>query len=336
MTTRTPIPGSVWRVAFADWRFPGAAEMGIGPLLLGLGFWSVMGINLLVLRSRPFETLLLLAAIHCIACLLHECGHAAASLLLGYQVAGIRIGPLHATRRKKGWGVRLDWKQSIDGGCVMSVPPRRGVSRWQVVAIVAAGPLTHLAALLWVALGWRFWLRVAPDWCVPILLVSAAGLAINLAPRRSGLIVSDGARLLQFLRAEPAAAHCAAYELFGRAYRGELRVSHDPALADLAASCGPYALDRYGGNLLAYGWAAACGDWTRAAAYLDSALAAAEELDLPRGARVFHVVARAHVRRRTGAPPDVRECVRQLHVTSRTDLVGHVLLSLRDRLGPLG
>lgn len=320
MTTCTPIPGPVLRVGSVDWRAISAADVGLGGMVLALGFWAVVAFNTAVVRNTPLATLLAIVATFCIADVVHECGHAAAACLLGHQVVALRAGPLSLTRRNDGWVIRLDWRQCLGSGAVTSLPPRQGARRWRLVAIFAAGPITHLAAIVWLAFGWRFWLRVAPEWCFPVLFVSMACLAINLAPHQTGLMVSDGARLLQLSRSDAAAAHCAALELFGRAYRGELGSNLDPALADLAATCGPYALDRYGGNLLAYGWAAACGDWKRAETYLESALAAAVELPLPKGAQVFHTVALVRVSRRNGVPRRVwLERVRQLQAAERTN-----------------
>jgi hypothetical protein len=73
----------------------------------------------------------------------HELGHALAARAVGFDVAGVRVGPLLALAGPRGWRVRLVWEMAV-GGELLSAPSHPEGLRARHAAMIAAGPAAHL------------------------------------------------------------------------------------------------------------------------------------------------------------------------------------------------
>lgn len=330
--TTTPILDLELAVPGVQQRWTPVTNMTFWSMLFGLGFWAVLFLNRFVFWSHPLRTLITLLVTHCVTCVIHECGHATAAILVGHRLISFRAGSLSVVRRNGDFRVSFNWKNVLAGGAVIAVPPLASTRRWRLIVVLACGPLTQFLLLLSIVAGWRFWLQEAPTLCLPAFWVSLTFLVGALIPREMGATVSDGGRLLQLLRTCQAPALCAAVELFGRAIRGQLRANKDPRLADLAATCGPYAVDRHAGRMLAYQWAFACDDRDRAAAYLESALAACGDMSIAARAGLFQTAAMFQFVRHNAAAARVW-LTRAKEEAASTEAAPSVLLSLQDRRG---
>ena len=78
---------------------------------------------------------------------LHECGHALAAVAAGHRVKVLAIGPLVFSKNSGGYRVRFDWRHLLLlDGYMGAVPASPRGFRERQMAVVAAGPLTSLAA----------------------------------------------------------------------------------------------------------------------------------------------------------------------------------------------
>jgi hypothetical protein len=146
----------------------------------------------------PIEGLLALQLLVLLAgTAVHELGHALAARAVGFEVAGVRVGPLLALATDRGWRVRLVWEMAV-GGELLSVPSRPDGLGPRHAAMIAAGPAAHLlvavaaltAALVTGAL--VLWLTAAT------LGLSALANLVPSRPRLSGRW-TDGRWLLAWL-----------------------------------------------------------------------------------------------------------------------------------------
>ena len=78
----------------------------------------------------------------------HECGHAAAALLCGLQITGVKVGPVHFTPPKS-WS--FSWSQRGPLAGFVQVQFRKlpvAWARWKIVFFVLGGPLANFCFIL--------------------------------------------------------------------------------------------------------------------------------------------------------------------------------------------
>jgi hypothetical protein len=224
----------------------------------------------------PIEGLLVLQLLVLLAgTAVHELGHAVAARAVGFEVAGLRVGPFLATATGRGWRLRVVWEMAA-GGEVLSVPAATDRLRLRHATMIAAGPAAHLlmaAAATAAAAGTGalvLWFTAA---------TLGLGALANLAPSRPRLNGrwTDGRWLLAWLTQPERAAQRVGLGVLQRlAAAGSRPREWDERWARLAAS-GPRQLGdqaQVAGCLLAYARALDLGQVDGASALLARAFAA--------------------------------------------------------------
>src|SRR5262245_17719456 len=222
-----------------------------------------------ILYLAPLEGLLLLQLpVLLLATAVHELGHVLAGLAVGFGLAGVRVGPVRATRTPAGWRPRISW-DALGSGEVLVDPVRPDHLRRRHAAMVAGGPSAQLVLLAVVASAAvgagraALWLSAA---------VIAAGALSNLVPVRVGRRGrwTDGRWLLAWLaQPERAAQRGGLGALQYARVAGSRPCDWDRCWVELAAGP-PTPADRVqvAGSLLAYFWALDRGELERAAGLL--------------------------------------------------------------------
>lgn len=221
--------------------------------------------------------LLLLTAI-----LVHEGGHVVGGLTAGFRFLFLVVGPLRIERTERGHiALALNRSLALVGGIAACIPrdshnlPRRFA--W----MIAAGPLASLLVAL--ALGTAAYSMHAPNAfhvmsAVLALFSFAIGL-VTIIPMRTGMFLSDGARLLQLSRGDSAARRDAALLSIIAADQSGVPVhewNRDTVLA-LLTPADASVFERTG-RLLAYMWALANGAVGDGRAQLERAATISEGL----------------------------------------------------------
>jgi Zn-dependent protease len=143
-----------------------------------------------------------------LATLLHESGHALVGIALGMKLRAFIVGPFQFRVIEGSWTFAFRPTQLLAfSGAAGLVPVDPKESRWNEVAVIAAGPFVNLltgavaAALAWSAVDspWRFlW-----EYFALFATVSLVAGTVNLIPLRPEGLYSDGARMLQIFRGGP-------------------------------------------------------------------------------------------------------------------------------------
>jgi hypothetical protein len=204
----------------------------------------------------------------------HELGHALAARAVGFDVAGVRVGPFVALATPRGWRVRLVWETAF-GGELLSCPAQPDGLRLRHTAMIAAGPAAHLllAATALVA-------AVVSGALVLWFATATLGLAalVNLVPSRPGRSVrwTDGRWLVAWLGQPERATQRVALGVLQRAASSVRPRDWDDRWARLAASGPRQPADpaQVAGCLLAYAHALDRGETDRAGSLLTRAFAA--------------------------------------------------------------
>jgi hypothetical protein len=132
------------------------------------------------------------------AVLVHEAGHAAAAVLLGFRVMAVRVGPIQI-KRPKSWNWTLSRNDLLTGFVQVQfrkIPGRW--AKWQCFAFLLAGPSANIGPALVTAPLLRGD-SVAANIGSLFMLVSALVGAANLIPSRIRGKESDGAKVCQLL-----------------------------------------------------------------------------------------------------------------------------------------
>src|SRR5579864_7661053 len=129
----------------------------------------------------PIEALLVIQVLVLLGgTAVHELGHAVVARAVGFDVAGLRVGPILAVSTPRGWRVRLVWEIAV-GGELLSVPAEPDGLRARHAAMIAAGPAAHLLVALVAG-------AAAASTGSVVLWVTAATLGlsalVNLVPTR--------------------------------------------------------------------------------------------------------------------------------------------------------
>jgi len=143
-----------------------------------------------------------------LATLLHEAGHALTGIALGMRLRAFIVGPFQFRVIEGRWKFAFHPAQVLAfAGAAGLTPVDPDESRWNEVAVIAAGPFVNLltgavaAALAWSAVGapWEFlW-----EYFALFATISLVAGIINLMPLRPDGLYSDGARILQIFRGGP-------------------------------------------------------------------------------------------------------------------------------------
>jgi|SRR6266850_1086333 len=134
---------------------------------------------------------------------IHELGHVAAGLAVGFHFKRISIGPLTLAKFPQGLKFTVQRISNLDGIAAMGIPQLRKPSR-RLAVYIAAGPLANILS------GFCIWLFLTSQfssglqhafrqflWFFATISIFIA--VVNLLPyrRRNGMF-TDGARLLSF------------------------------------------------------------------------------------------------------------------------------------------
>ncbi len=136
--------------------------------------------------------------------LIHELGHVAAGLAVGFHFEGVRVGPLMLSKSPHGLKFTLQRISDFDGIAAMGTQQLRKL-RQKLAIYTVAGPFANLLSGLCVWLFLASQLSVTLQHAIRQSLQFFAALSIfvavvNLIPyrRRNGMF-TDGARLLSFV-----------------------------------------------------------------------------------------------------------------------------------------
>lgn len=253
---------------------------GLLPLVLGGALGAYLGHTL---KDAPAPAslwvLALLPPLIFAAIAWHELGHVAGGWISGFRLYLYTAGPLRIERE----GKRLRWRFNRDlrlwGGVASTIPapealPSPGQLRRGMFRMTAGGPLFSLLGTLLLVPG--FALRATSADLAFMLLIAGAtsgALAVaTLLPFRTGGFLTDGARLLQFLRGAEGDNWCAIAML------ASLSVSVRPrewpaALLERIAAIPANTPDGVTALWLRHSYHADREDWAEARATLDAALA---------------------------------------------------------------
>ena len=223
----------------------------------------------------PIEGLLALQVLVLLAgTAVHELGHALAARAVGFDVAGVRVGPLLALATPRGWRARFVWEMAV-GGELLSVPARPDGLRPRHAAMIAAGPAAHLLMAV-VALTAALFTDALALWFTAATLgLSALANLVPSRPRLGGRW-TDGRWLLAWLVHPERATQRVALGVLQRAATGARPRDWDDRWARLAAAGPRQPADaaQVAGCLLAYAHALDRGETDRAGSLLTRAFAA--------------------------------------------------------------
>jgi len=171
-----------------------------------------------------------------LATLLHEAGHALTGIALGMKLRAFIVGPFQFRSIEGRWRFAFHPTQLLAfSGAAGLVPVDPNESRWNEVAVIAAGPFVNLltgavtAALAYTAVGapWDYlW-----EYFALFATISLVAGVVNLIPLRPEGLYSDGARILQILRGGPLYDYQRSARIAGGGYVSSIR----PKDFDIAA-----------------------------------------------------------------------------------------------------
>ena len=141
---------------------------------------------------------------------IHESAHALVGLAVGMKLRAFVIGPFQWRVVESRWTFEFRPTQMLAFSGAAGLPPTApDQSRWNEVAMIAAGPFVNLlagvvaAALAYSAedyAWWRYW-----EFFALFATVSLVAGIVNLIPLQPNGLYSDGARIVQLFRHSPAA-----------------------------------------------------------------------------------------------------------------------------------
>lgn len=160
--------------------------------------------------TRGLESWIQWAVVILAVTILHESAHAVVGVAAGMELRAFVIGPFQFRVHENRWKFEFRPGQILAlSGAAGLVPVNPDQSRWNEVAMIAAGPFSNLltggvaAAFAYSAEGspWESWW----EYFAMFATVSLVAGIVNLIPFRPESLYSDGARILQLFRSSPAA-----------------------------------------------------------------------------------------------------------------------------------
>ncbi|WP_420643753.1 site-2 protease family protein [Candidatus Leptofilum sp.] len=143
--------------------------------------------------------------------LLHELGHLLGGKLVGFRFVLLIVGPLKVTRSASGPQFGLNRSLALAGGIAASFPTSNHNLRAGFLSMIAGGPITSLVCGLLFLLPGLILQPMDNEITVGYLLLQILGIASltislgTLIPSETGGLKSDGSRLLELWRNDPAA-----------------------------------------------------------------------------------------------------------------------------------
>ena len=187
-----------------------ALILQVGGTIWLMNLYSRWGYEQRLPFARGAESLIQWVVVILAAVFIHESAHALFGIALGMRLRAFFIGPFQFRVHEGRW--KFDFRPTqilAFSGAAGLIPVNPDQSRWDEVAMIAAGPLSNLitgavaAAMAYSALDhvwWPFW-----EYFALFATVSLVGGIVNLIPFRPESLYSDGARILQLFRHSPAA-----------------------------------------------------------------------------------------------------------------------------------
>lgn len=205
------------------------------------------------------------------AIFVHEVGHAAAALMVRFQVQSFTVGPVMIHREAA--GLRFRRTRIKFGGLVTIVPVGLHDLAKRMLIVIVGGPASSfLFAALSFGAGRFFGEPIQSGWTDPFSVVSGAMGILSLIPMRS-FYRSDGAQIWDLLRS-PAKAErqYALLAIAGAAKAGLRPRDWDSELIAKVLSVTDHTAGDVSANVMAYESAMDCGDFDLANRHLEAAL----------------------------------------------------------------
>jgi Peptidase family M50 len=236
---------------------PAASKRGLHRLLGFAGGLALAAIPILADQCLLFawnwpalHPLLLIPTLF-VAVAVHEGGHLLAAYLMGLHIGGIAIGPFLLARSGRHWV--WEFQRHRLGGYFKPLSSQAPIRRFQYVVMILGGPVSNLAlavvAGVWFArYGSGMW-----QWRGTLFWTSLFLGLLSSVPFSSGLLKSDGARLLQlFLHPEEAQVFSALIEIQTLEVQGVRPREWSAQLLDQLAAAKPSATEYLACRLLTY------------------------------------------------------------------------------------
>jgi len=132
------------------------------------------------------------------AVLVHECGHAAAAILFGFRIMGVKVGPIQI-KQPNFWPLVWSRKAPLSGFVQVQFRAMPGASaKWQIIGFVLGGPIANFS-LVFIALPFFRGETGVANLVSIFTLVSALVGISQLIPFRVKERTSDGAKLFSLL-----------------------------------------------------------------------------------------------------------------------------------------
>ena len=188
------------------------AILQLGGLIGGMELYIRWGLEQGLPVARGLEMWIQLAIVLLAVVIVHESAHAVVGLALGMKLQAFIVGAFQWTKREGRWTFKFRLWQALGfTGATGLVPVDPNQSRWNEIAMIAAGPISNLftgavaGAMAYSALDYPWW----PFWEYFALFATLSLITFltNLVPFRPEDAYSDGALIYQILRGGPMAAY---------------------------------------------------------------------------------------------------------------------------------
>ena len=179
--------------------------IGFAGFLAGLNWWERWGRVQHLLAGHFGFPLSLFIVAFLMTTGMHEAGHAAAGLALGMKLRAFFVGPLQWTMREGKWSFHFaPAKLIVPDGATGLVPTNPHQDRWEIVCMIAAGPIASLLTGL-VAFNLALTAKgkpYEPAWALfaVIATIALVDFLVNVIPLNPAGLYSDGARIYQLLK----------------------------------------------------------------------------------------------------------------------------------------
>lgn len=191
-----------------------------GPLFVVLGsILAGAAVGLLMLRlpgtALPpglpaWGAVAIVAGLYLVYVTVHEAGHVAAAMLVGFRPIVFVVGPVRLDRTAGRTILSLNRSLSLAGGLAICLPVGTQALRQRMMVMTAGGPVASLmfgvqCLAVWVAASGAL-ARGGPAGAVAGFTLLTGGIlslslgVITLVPMRAGGFSSDGARIVQLMR----------------------------------------------------------------------------------------------------------------------------------------
>ena len=271
-----------------------ATGRALSHMLVGLmfGVAGMAGVMYLVPRPRlvltTIERLILIAGLIPVLLLVlasHEAGHLIAGALARIRPTLFIVGPLKLERHREGWRIGLNRSLALYGGIAAGVPQGTEGLRHRILQLTAGGPGTSIvvgAAILMLVAQFGFtradflsgFSAIAFAWLFVFGAASSLIGVVTLVPGESGGFLTDGGRILRYVRGGPdVEADVALTSIIGASMGGQRPREWDSELVARSLSLPVTSGLGAAARLLAHLHALDRGDMAAARTHLAEALA---------------------------------------------------------------